>query len=284
MATELRNIGAPDLPAVIRILNESSAGYSFQFRLDPMKYLLLSRFWNFSYETSYLACAGPEPAGVVLNCVDPAGSEAYSFYWGVLPEFRKRRLSMELARKYLAEVKRQGLRTTYADSSADSPLDIYLKLGYREQHRLTHLRAGAISPAAPDEDAKIEKLEVAALLSELPLFPPAPRSWVSRRSFLQSAAPFLEVIGLRHGQRLDAWIALTRWTGETTIIALDFYEGAENSARRLLSHLSSYPAPYAASHVVNGSRADRLLRSCGFVPNLEWISIALDLQTYSPRR
>jgi hypothetical protein len=284
MATQLKNIGAADLPAVVRILNESSAGYSFQFQLDAMKFLLLSRFWNFSYETSYLACAGPEPAGVVLNCVDPAGSEAYSFYWGVLPEFRKRRLSMELARKYLAEVKRQGLRTTYADSSADSPLDIYLKLGYREQHRLTQLKAGAISAAAPEEDTGIEKMEVPALLAELPLFPSARGAWVSRPNFLRTAAPFLEVFGLRQGERLAAWIALTRWTGETTIIGLDFHEGAETSARSLLSHLSTYPAPYAASHVVNGSRADRVLRSCGFVPALEWISIALDLETYSPHR
>lgn len=272
MATELKTIGAADLPAVVRIL---------QFHLDLMKYLLLSRFWNFSYESSYLAWAGPQPAGVVLNCVDPAGGAAYSFYWGVLPEFRKRRLSIELARKYLAQVKRQGLRTTYADSSADSPLDIYLKLGYREQHRLAELRVGAIPPAAANE---VEKLDVAALLVELPLFPSAARSWIARPAFLQTAAPFLEVLGLRHGERLDAWIALTRWAGETTIVALDFHADAEDSARRLVSHLSTYPAPYSASHVVGGSRADRLLRSCGFATSIQWVSIALDLETYSPKR
>lgn len=281
MGTELKAIRAADLSAIVRILNESSAGHSFQFHLDLVKYLNLSRFWNFSYDFSYLAWAGPEPAGIVLNCVDPMGSEAYSFYWGVLPEFRKRRLSIELARMSLAEMKRGGVRTAYADSSADSPLDIYIKLGYREHHRLVELRTGAIAPAAVDE---VEKLDVAGLLLELPSFPSSVSSWIARPSFLKTAAPFLEVVGLRRGERLDAWIALTRWAGEITIIALDFHADAEDNARHLVSHLSTYPGPYSASHVVSGSRADRLLRSCGFVTATEWISIALDLETYLPKR
>jgi hypothetical protein len=281
MGTELKTIGAADLMAVVRILNESSAGYSFQFQLDLVKYLNLSRFWNFDYESSYLAWAGSDPAGVVLNCVDPAGGEAYSFYWGVLPEFRKRRLSIELARRYLAEVKRRGFRRTYAESSADSPLDIYIKLGYREHQRLIELRADTISPAAPDG---IAKLDVTTLLNELPSFPSTPCTWVGRPSFLQIVAPFLEIIGLRHRERLDAWIALTRWTGETIIVALDYQPDAQEAAHRLISHLSTYAPPFLAKYVVSGSRADALLRSCGFVAATERVSIVLDLETYSPKR
>jgi GNAT superfamily N-acetyltransferase len=281
MGTELKPISAANLPDVVRIMNESSAGHSFQFRLDVLKYLHLSRFWNFSYESSYLAWAGSQPAGVVLNCVDPAAGEAYSFYWGVVPEFRKRRLSIDLVRTYLAEAKRRGYRRTYADSSADSPLDIYIKLGYRKHHGLIELRAGAI-PAG--DTAGIEKLDVPTLLSEMPSFSREACSWVARPSFLQAATPFLEVIGLRHGPRLLAWIALTRWTGETTIVALDFRPDAEDAARRLVSYLSTYPPPYSATHVVRESRADVLLRSCGFVAATEWVSIFLDLETYSPHR
>jgi hypothetical protein len=281
MGTELKTIGAADLPAVVAILNQSSADYSFQFHLDLVGYLNLSRFWNFSYEFSYLAWAGPQPAGVLLNCVDAATGEAYTFYWGVLPEFQKRRLSIELARAYLAEMKHRGFSRTYATSSVDSPLSIYNKLGYRLHHSVIELRANVI-PAGPSSE--IVKLDVTALLRELPLFPVALRPWVRRPGFLQSAAPFLEIIGARQGERLDAWMALTRWTGETSIVAFDFQPDAEDAAQCLISHLATYPAPFSATHIVNGSRAEALLRGRGFVSATERVSIVLDLAAYSPKR
>jgi hypothetical protein len=188
---------------------------------------------------------------------------------------------MEMARTYLAEVKRHGLRRTYADSSADSPLDIYLKLGFEVAHRLVELRTAALPQA---DIAGIEPLDTATLLAEMPTFPPAPRSWIGRPAFLQSAASFLEFKGIRGSGRLDAYVAISRWAGETTIIALDFREGAEECGYRLISHLRTYPPPYSASHIVSGSRSERLLRDCGFHTGLQWVSIALALDTYLPRR
>jgi hypothetical protein len=79
-------------------------------------------------------------------------------------------------------------------------------------------------------------------------------------------------------------MALTRWTGETSIVALDFQPDAKDAAQRLISHLSTYPAPFSATHIVSGSRTDALLRGLGFVAATERVSVVLDLEQYSPKR
>jgi len=281
MRTELKAIRPEQLPAVLKVINESSAGHSFQFDLDLVKYLYLSRFWNFSYQHSYLALAESVPAGVLLNCVDPSHNEAFSFYWGVLPEFRKRPLSMHLARTYLREVKELGFEKTYAISSIDSPLNLYYKLGFRPHQHLVELCSGKVD-AVPGNG--ITNFTIATLLDELESFPPDPGSWITRATFLQHAAPFLEILGIQQGERLVAWLALNRLSEGTTIVAFEFRPNAEDAARQLIAHLATRPAPVSASHVVKDSRADILLRQMGFMPHRERISLVLDLHTYLPSR
>jgi hypothetical protein len=282
MPTELKRVGTGDLPALVNLLNRSSEGCSFAFHLDLVKYLNLSGFWNFSYELSYLAWADAQPAGVLLNCVDREQQEAHSYYWGVLPDFRKRRLSLDLVHTYLGELKRQGFRNAYATSSADSPLDIYLKLGFREHHRLLELRTAQLPSSSSSH--RVSKLDAATLLSELQSFPYSDRPWVARPAFLQTAAPFLDLFGVWEDGTLAGWMALTRWTGETSIVAFEFLPGRDVAARDMLSYLAVYAAPYSATHIVAGSRADMLLRSAGFEAAVERISVVLDLDTYLPKR
>ena len=71
-------------------MNESSAGKMFAFHLDVMQFLMLARFWNFSYAHSYLAYVNDQPAGILLNSVNPPSKELYTFYWGVVPAHRNR--------------------------------------------------------------------------------------------------------------------------------------------------------------------------------------------------
>lgn len=279
--TELKAIRLADLPAVVKIMNESSADHSFAFHLDFAGYLSLSRFWNFSYDSSYLACAGSRPAGVLLNCVDRRGAEALSYYWGVLPEFRNGTLSMRLGYSYLGEMKRRGIRKTYGVASLDSPLAIYRKLGYREHQRLVELRTDTTPPGNGDG---VTHLDIAAIFDFQQRCQVWERPWVARASFLESAAPFLEITGIRHSEHLVAWMAVTRVTGETSIVALEFEPQAEWAAQRLLAHLAKYPAPLCATHVVTGSLADRLLRGNGFAAGAERVFLVLDLEAYSPKR
>src|ERR1044072_8884355 len=108
MSYTVRRIGPADIADVASIMNESSRGHMFQFQLDPMQYLFLSNFWQVSYDHSYIALLDSRPAGVVLNCIDRPENESYSFYWGVIPGCRGRRLSMALVHQYLGQVRREG--------------------------------------------------------------------------------------------------------------------------------------------------------------------------------
>jgi hypothetical protein len=280
MATELRTISAADLPTVVAIFNQSSAGHTFEFRLNLMNYLNLSRFWNFSYETSYLACSDGEPAGVLMNCVDKESLEAFSYYWGVLPQYRKTRLSIGMVRTYLARLKDNGFTKAYGMCSIDSPIEIYLKLGFHEAFRLLELRADT-KPQYSFQD--VQRIDVGDLVAELASFPVVIAPWVRRPSFFQNAAPFLEFFGVRANSRLEAWMVLTRWTNETSIVAFDWLPGAEHFAKQLLGHLSTFPLPFVATHVVEGDRLDHFLRQHNFVPATERTCIALDLATYLPK-
>jgi ribosomal protein S18 acetylase RimI-like enzyme len=287
MPTELKRISSADIPVVIDLLNRSSAGYSFAFRLNLVSYLNLSRFWSFSYDLSYLAKAESQPAGVLLNSVDERSRDAYSFFWGVLPEFRMRRLSMELARTFLGQLKEQGFRRAYAVASVDSPLNIYRKLGYREECRMVELRATGIPARNGVNGAEPLPLdELMQALEPQALQPSTP--WVTRPSFLMGAAPFLEFMHVQHNGELAAWMALTRWTGETSIVAFDFPQHREDAAHQLLAYLAAhpakYPTPLSATHIVHGSRTDLLLRSAGFVPGSERVSLVLDLAAYPASR
>jgi len=96
MSEELRPIGLHNLHDVIRLLNESSRGMSLACNLDFFSFLALARYWNFSYKHSLLGYIDGEAAVLILNCTDRAANDAYTFYWGTLPKFRRRRPSLPL--------------------------------------------------------------------------------------------------------------------------------------------------------------------------------------------
>src|SRR4030095_10369642 len=100
MPSDLRTINAANLDDLIHVIKGSSSGFVFQFDLDFFNFLALSRFWNFSYEHSFLSYADNQPAGDLINCVNPAEHDAFSFYWGVLPQFRGRRIAMSIVDAY----------------------------------------------------------------------------------------------------------------------------------------------------------------------------------------
>ena len=131
MSFLIKVVTADDLDNVVRVMNESSAGLSFQFGIDSIQFLSLSNFWNLSYKHSYIGYVDSHPAAVVLNSVDPSTREGYSFYWGVRPQFRNTTVSLKLLMTYFDQLAREGFQYTYGDTSFDSPSSIYLRLGAR---------------------------------------------------------------------------------------------------------------------------------------------------------
>ena len=90
MPSDLRTIRTENLEDLLHVVRVSSAGFVFQLDVDLFKFLALSRFMNFSYEHSFLSYVDGQPAGVLLNAVEPTEHEAFSYYWGVLPESQLR--------------------------------------------------------------------------------------------------------------------------------------------------------------------------------------------------
>jgi hypothetical protein len=215
--------------------------------------------------------------GVLLNSVDPEEREAYSFYWGVLPQYRKRRSSMSLVDAYLSQVRREGYLRTYADYTFDSPAGIYRKLGYRAQGEFLELQAEELV-RQPSSVYEVRNITVEELVDVCMPLGPGGHPWTARAAFLHNA-PFLEGIAAYDGARAAAWAVLTRWPGHTLIVLLGHTPAGAEGAWSLLSALPGreFPPPYHAAHVLRGSSAHEILMGCGFRPKLLSTCVALDL-------
>ena len=278
MAAELRRISLDNIQDVVEVTNGSSSGRTFAFGLDFAQFVMLSRFWNFSWQHSWLAAVRGAPAGVVLNTVDPDAREAYSFYWGVLPEFRRARVSMQLVYTYLDQVRREGYLRTHADVSADSPLTIYEKLGFRPAQELLELRTAKV--VVPEECAPaVHPLALDELLERVSVPVAAPAYWTRRAFFLRHAAPFLEVLGAFHGDTLEAYVVLTRWPGYTVLVQFVPLSDTDGPARALLGAIAAgdYPGPFIAPYLTPGARPQQILESAGFGEPRSFVSLTLEL-------
>lgn len=261
MATDFRPLGIDNLEHAAHIMNGSSRGRSFEFNLDVTQFLALARFWSFSYGHSYVGYLHGEPAGIVLNSVDADAREGYSFYWGVLPEFRNRPFSLRLARYYLDQAGREGYRQTSADVSHDSPHSIYARLGYRPALEWLELRTHEPAPAAAREGYEFRYISgIDAPVTR------AARHWTQRAYFRRQAESFLECVGAFRGDRMEAYILATRWPGYTMILDYALPAPAGDAGSALIRYLleTGYPRPMIAAYVRDGSREHASLLAMGF--------------------
>jgi hypothetical protein len=276
MDYSLRRILPADIADVANIMNESSRGHMFQFRLDPMQYLFLSNFWQFSYDHSYIGFVGSQPAGLVLNCVDRPANESYSFYWGVIPECRGRRLSMALVHQYLGQMRREGYVRAHLDCTFSSPTVIYKRLGFVPCMDVVQLETpypdlGPAADPTAHEVALEEVLRDGARQTQ-------PVHWTRRPIFLRRSARYLHSIACQDGDRMTGYAVLTTRPGHTQVLDLQCPDPATGRAiiRYLLDH--QYPPPYIFSFVPMESPAYNLLLDCGFHVTKSFSSMMLDLQ------
>jgi hypothetical protein len=288
MPADIRPIRTDNLEDLIHVLRGSSHGFIFQFDIDIYGFLALSRFWNFSYQHSFLSYVDGEPAGLVLNIVDPVEHEALTFYWGVLPQFRGRsRIALSLLDAYFSLLHRQGYARTDADEShgsgkiPGSPGQIHRKLGYVQNEVFTEIQTSKLRIPSANGKFAVRKLDLNELLPALSSFPGF-RYWSQRPYFLRHLANSLEILGAFKNDELYAYTVLTLSSGRLTI--LDFRFKARDAGLSLLHRIakSNYPPPYTASYVPISGTTFQLLDDVGFARTTRgFTSMTLDFSTTS---
>jgi GNAT superfamily N-acetyltransferase len=184
-----------DIDAIIRVINDSSEGFSFKFQLDRTSFAACARFWNFSFEHSYLGYVDSHPVTVVINSVDCVAREGCTFYWGVLPEFRGKGLGSALYRAYLDQVTDGGFVRNYLDISPDSPYSLYRRLGYETTHEKVQMKGLVPNPLGSLRDAdatNVMRIQPEEFFNDSTQS--GRRSWTRRAGTLRMASPFLQFV------------------------------------------------------------------------------------------
>jgi GNAT superfamily N-acetyltransferase len=280
MPSDLRSIHTGNLEDLIHVLRGSSEGFVFQFDVDLYGFLALSRFWNFSYEHSFLAYAGGQPAGALLNSVDPSTREAFSFYWGVLPEFRGGRVAMSLVDAYFRLLRREGYSKTDADETTGSPSSVYRKLGYHRNEGFAEIQTRELHIASACEEFDIRPVDLDQLLPSWSDFPGF-RHWVQRPNFLRNAARFIKILAAFKNEQLCGYVVLTCSSGH--LVICDFRFKTRETGLAILRYIadSDYPPPYVVSFVPSPSPAYQLLDELGFAGVKRFTSMTLHLSSSS---
>jgi hypothetical protein len=267
MPCDLRPISFQNLDDVVRLINLSSCDAPMQFDLDFMGFLAISRLWQISYAHSWLAYTEGKAVGVILNTVDPTQREAYSFYSGILPEFRKRGIFREMMLTYLNQIRREEYLRTYADTMSPIILTFCRGLGYEVIRELVDVESRAPQPLKfTNEMYEVRSLSTEQLFTEWSEPEPPFRSWKTRRRFMLAAESLLQVLAAYHDGSPQAYAIAGRWPGQTAILDLQYKPQSRSAGHALLASLerNGYAAPFCAYDISPGSAVHGLLSQSGF--------------------
>ncbi len=278
MSVEIQRIHPGNLQDVVEVVNRSSSGHVFQYNLDVFGFMALSRFWNLSYEHSFLCYVANRPAGVMLNAVDPAEREAFSLYWGVLPDFRGGRVAMSLMHAYFSLLQRQGYLRTSADTAHGSPSPIYEKLGARSRHVFAEVESEMLALPEDQGEYDVREPDSQQLLSILSSFP-GPRHWAQGPNFYSNSVRSLSPLAAFKDGRVEGYLVRTFSSGCLSV--LDFRFASESAGHMLLRSAfnPNVPPPYRVSFVTVPSREYDLLCDAGFSGDKLATFITLDFSS-----
>jgi hypothetical protein len=276
-------VTADDLDNVVSVMNDSSAGLSFQFGIDPIQFLSLSNFWNLSYKHSYIGYVDSHPAGVVLNSVDTSTRDAYSFYWGVRPQFRNTTLSLKLLMTYFDQLAREGFQYTYGDTSFDSPSSIYLRLGgqFGEETLQMECLAPRICEVRNADERESETISLEGFLAAPDCSRTVPPSWIHRPETIRRASAFLRFVKCS-----NIYAAYQPHSAGSVVIDLKSQEPTKCTLAALLQHVAGTSAGRQCKlgYVPATGPLPDLLTELGFTVTKRSTSIALDLDHWRTRR
>jgi hypothetical protein len=284
MSFLIKLVTAEDLDNVVSVVNDSSAGHSFQFGIDSLQFLSLSNFWNISYKHSYVGYIDSQPAGVILNSVDSAAREGYSFYWGVRPQFRKTTLSLKLLMTYFDQLAREGFEYTYGDTSFDSPSSIYLRLGGQFKAETLQMERLQQTPDAESHDVsdpESEPISLAEFLAAPDRFRTRPLCWIHRPEAIRSASAFLRFVKCS-----NIYVASQPHSTGTVVIDLKSQDPSRRALLALLQHIgNTNTGPHCKfGYVPATGPLPILLAELGFTVTKRSTSIALDLNHWRTKR
>ena len=283
MPEDVRPVGLENVSDVIRVMNESSQGMSFASNLDFFAFLSLSRYWNFSFKHSLLRYVDGKAAAVVVNCTDSIAREAYTFYWGALPEFRGGRMSLRLFDLACQRLREDGYVTLHGASVPDRPAARYRFIDARTQRVFAEMECE--SPELPAADGGLEVREIdIGLLSKIPLAPGEVQHWCQRVNFLRNGGPLFRFLGCYAGNELKACAVDLPKSANTSLVDLrsagDFAPAGNALLHWLLAE--NYRPPFLASYVFEDSYAWRLLGRAGFTVKHRFSTLSRDLLATCP--
>src|SRR5438445_10509116 len=121
MSEDLRTLSPQNVWQAIDLLNRSSRDTSLKYDVDIFGFSRLMRYWNISYDYSLMRYVADQPAALILNCVEPGTRDAYTFFWGALPEFRTGRIAFSLVEAACRKLYEDGYLMHYTGAVPDRP-------------------------------------------------------------------------------------------------------------------------------------------------------------------
>jgi hypothetical protein len=279
MSEDLRSITTKNLPDAIRLLNETSQDTSVPYNIDFFGFLSIRRFWNFALSYSLIRYIDNQPAAIAINCADPKSREAYTFYWGTHPRFRRADISINLVEAFCQKFHDDGYTRIYANSSPDRPVRRYRFTHFFPLHALVDMNGDCSRLPAADPAFTIRRIDV-SVLAQILSSTGEPFHWVQRPSFLADLGPIVELLGAFSGEDLKAYAVVPAKRTETVLFDLRSPESCFPAGYELLRYLArNYPSPVMAQQVFEGSFAERLLTEAGFLATRKYFLIHRDLRT-----
>jgi len=218
----------------------------------------------------------------VINSVDPEARESYSYYWGVLPQFRGTHLAIRLATTYLDQVAREDFSSTQAEAASDSPNSIYQRLGFDVAQVAIEMEWPSFGAESGQQlsEPPVRRVELEEFLQHSAGLRKKPLCWVQRPNTLRNAARFL-----RFACCDTASAAYQVGSDENVIIDLQFDPADQRAATALITHLASeaFPRRCKISSVQENSTLHRLLLELGFITTKEATCLLLDLDRWRAR-
>jgi GNAT superfamily N-acetyltransferase len=243
----------------------SSCDAPIRFDVDLLGFLAISRLWQLSYEHSWIAYADETPAGLMLNTVDSEDRQAYSFYLGVLPEFRRFGLSKELFDSFLTKVRRENYVAAHTETMSPIALSICTHLGYEAVHEALDMEFAIAPWGPPNARYDFRAVSPAQIFAEWSGPDPPFRSWKTRRRSLAAAGSMLQTFAAYRDSRPEAYVIAGNWPNQTAILDLQFHPGCETAALAALAFLAAQGSrpPFIVYDLLLESEQHRLLAKAG---------------------
>lgn len=276
MSEDICTLSSHNIWDAIDLLNRSSRDSSLRYDLDIFGFGRLSRYWNISHEYSLIRYVAGKPAALILNCVDREARDAYTFYWGVLPEFRTSRIGLALVEAACRKLHENGYVMHYAVAVPDRPARRYRFVKFQPGSTFVDMEAQSINLPAPDARFEVRELTAEQLPALLDL-----SHWCQRHTFLQRASGYLNIFGAFEGDLLKSYAVRILHSIHTTLSDIRVTDSSPSAALHLVRWLTvqeNFQRPLTVNYVLENSAMHSLLTSLGFAVKRRFSLLSRDLR------